>query len=116
MIVGSETVERASCLISRPLELQAFRDLSLEELAERTEAAKRKLGDRVIVLGHNYQRDEVIRHADVEGDSLKLSQIAAERSGHEFAVCWGGPLMAGRAASGRRGRQTVILRDLAASG
>ena len=41
MIVGSGTVERASCLISQPLELQAYRDLSLEELAERTAEAKR---------------------------------------------------------------------------
>ena len=114
MIIGSGTVERASCLISRPLELQAYRDLSLEELAERTAEAKRKLGDRVVVLGHNYQRDEVIRHADVEGDSLKLSQIAAERSHHEFIVFCGVHFMAETADILSKARQTVILPDLAA--
>src|SRR3989475_12590618 len=114
MIVGSETVERASCLISQPLELQAYRDLSLEELAERTAEAKRKLGDRMIVLGHNYQRDEVIRHADVEGDSLKLSQIAAERSHHEFIVFCGVHFMAETADILSKTGQTVILPDLAA--
>src|SRR5436309_3809714 len=114
MIVGSGTVERASCLISRPLELQAYRELSLEELAERTAEAKRKLGDRVVVLGHNYQRDEVIRHADVEGDSLKLSQIAAERSHHEFIVFCGVHFMAETADILSKARQTVILPDLAA--
>ena len=60
-------MERTTCLISGPAEIQSYRDLSLDELAARTEAAKRRLGDRVIVLGHNYQRDEVIRHADVAG-------------------------------------------------
>src|SRR5947208_4297082 len=114
MIVGSGTVERASCLVSRPLDLLAYRDLSLEELAERTQAAKRKLGDRVIVLGHNYQRDEVIRHADVEGDSLKLSQIAAERSHHEFIVFCGVHFMAETADILSKTGQTVILPDLAA--
>src|SRR5438132_4145872 len=114
MIVGSGTVERASCLISQPLELQAYRDRSLEELAERTTEAKRKLGDRVLVLGHNYQRDEVIRHADVEGDSLKLSQIAAERSHHEFIVFCGVHFMAETADILSKTGQTVILPDLAA--
>src|SRR5256886_11458475 len=116
MIVGSRTVEGASCLISisQPLELQAYRDLSLDELADRTEEAKRKLGDRVIVLGHNYQRDEVIRHADVEGDSLKLSQIAAERSHHEFIVFCGVHFMAETADILSKARKTVILPDLAA--
>src|SRR5437879_10212342 len=114
MIVGRGTVERASCLISQPLELQAYRDRSLEELAERTTEAKRKLGNRVLVLGHNYQRDEVIRHADVEGDSLKLSQIAAERSHHEFIVFCGVHFMAETADILSKTRQTVILPDLAA--
>src|SRR5207247_3081550 len=87
---------------------------SREELAERTAEAKRKLGDRVVVLGHNYQRDEVIRHADVEGDSLKLSQIAAERSHHEFIVFCGVHFMAETADILSKARQTVILPDLAA--
>ena len=71
IIAIRRAVTNATCLLSQPLEIQAYRDLSLDELAERTDEAKHKLGDRVIVLGHNYQRDEVIRHADVEGDSKK---------------------------------------------
>ena len=105
---------KATCLISPPTEIQAYRDLPLDELAERTTAAKRRLGDRVIVLGHNYQRDEVIRHADVEGDSLKLSQIAAERSGHEYILFCGVHFMAETADILSKTGQTVILPDLAA--
>lgn len=104
----------ATCLISRPLEIQAYRDRPLEELVERTAAAKRRLGDRVLVLGHNYQRDEVIRHADIEGDSLKLSQIAAERSSHEFILFCGVHFMAETADILSQSGQTVILPDLAA--
>ena len=88
--------DQTTCLISRPMEVQAYRNLPLDELTERTAAVKRRLGNRVIVLGHNYQRDEVIRHADVEGDSLKLSQIAADRSSHEFIVFCGVHFMADR--------------------
>ncbi len=111
---GGRIVERTTCLISGPAEIQAYRDLSLDELAERTASAKRRLGDRVIVLGHNYQRDEVIRHADVEGDSLKLSQIAAEQSSHEFIVFCGVHFMAETADILSKTGQTVILPDLAA--
>jgi quinolinate synthase len=107
-------VAQPTCLISQPAEIQAYRDLPLDELAERTAAAKRRLGDRVIMLGHNYQRDEVIRHADVEGDSLKLSQIAAERSGHEYIVFCGVHFMAETADILSKTGQTVILPDLAA--
>ena len=99
---------------AQPAELQAYRELSLEDLAERTADAKQALGDRVIVLGHNYQRDEVIRHADEEGDSLKLSQIAADRSSHENIVFCGVHFMAETADILSKTRQTVILPDLAA--
>src|SRR3989454_9341095 len=114
LIAIRRAVTNATCLFSQPLEIQAYRDLSLDELAERTEEAKHKLGDRVIMLGHNYQRDEVIRHADVEGDSLKLSQIAAERSHHEFIVFCGVHFMAETADILSKTGQTVILPDLAA--
>lgn len=52
---------------------------SPDELAGRITARRRELGDRLLILGHHYQVDEVIRHADLTGDSLKLSQAAAER-------------------------------------
>ena len=104
----------ALSIVSQPTEIEAYRGLSPGELADRTEAAKHVLGDRVLVLGHNYQRDEVIRHADIEGDSLKLSQIAAELSLHEYIVFCGVHFMAETADILSRTGQTVILPDLAA--
>ncbi|MDX2114052.1 MAG: quinolinate synthase NadA [Planctomycetota bacterium] len=53
--------------------------MSSQELADAITARRRELGDRLLILGHHYQTDEVIRHADFTGDSLKLSQLAASR-------------------------------------
>ena len=55
-------------------------------LVERATTAKNSLGDRVFVLGHHYQRDEVIAFADVTGDSFKLARDAAARPGAEYIV------------------------------
>lgn len=57
--------------------IQQFTDLSDEECDARIRAAKAALGDRLAILGHHYQREEVFRHADYTGDSLKLSRQAA---------------------------------------
>ncbi len=84
------------------------------ELFERTRAARQALGDRVLILGHNYQRDEVIVHADLRGDSLLLSKLAAERSQHPYVVFCGVHFMAETADILSRSNQTVILPDLAA--
>jgi len=58
--------------------IQDYALLSDEECDERIIAAKAKLGKRCVVLGHHYQRDEVFKHADFSGDSLKLSRDAAQ--------------------------------------
>ena len=50
------------------------------ETAARIESRRRELGDRLLVLGHHYQQDDVIRHADLTGDSLRLSRMAAEEA------------------------------------
>src|SRR5262245_62555353 len=63
-------------------------------LVERARAAKEALGDRVFVLGHHYQRDEVIQFADVTGDSFKLARDAAARPESEFIVFCGVHFMA----------------------
>src|SRR5881409_199725 len=55
-------------------------------LVERARAAKAALGEKVFVLGHHYQRDEVIQFADVTGDSFKLARDAAARPEAEFIV------------------------------
>ena len=83
-------------------------------LVERARAAKAKLGDRVFVLGHHYQRDEVIQFADVTGDSFKLAQEAAARPEAEYVVFCGVHFMAESADILTSERQRVVLPDLAA--
>ena len=83
-------------------------------LVERARAAKAALGDRVFVLGHHYQRDEVIAFADVTGDSFKLAKEAAARPDAEWVVFCGVHFMAESADILTADTQTVVLPDLAA--
>ena len=83
-------------------------------LVERARIAKERLGERVFVLGHHYQRDEVIQFADVTGDSFKLAKEAAARPDAEFIVFCGVHFMAESADILTTDDQTVILPDLAA--
>ncbi len=83
-------------------------------LVARVQAAKAALGDRVFVLGHHYQRDEVIAFADVTGDSFRLAQQAAARPEAEFLVFCGVHFMAESADILTGPRQAVLLPDLAA--
>ncbi len=84
------------------------------DLVARARAAKQALGDRVFVLGHHYQRDEVIEFADVTGDSFKLARDAAARPEAEFIVFCGVHFMAESADILTGPDQAVILPDLAA--
>src|SRR5882762_9922885 len=101
-------------LSTLPKPITDYQQLSGEELFCRTVEAKRVLGDRVMILGHNYQRDEVIEHADFRGDSLLLSKLAAERSERPYIVLCGVHFMAETADILSRSKQTVILPDMAA--
>ncbi len=83
-------------------------------LVERAAAAKAALGDRVFVLGHHYQRDEVIAFADVTGDSFKLAQQAAAHPEAEYIVFCGVHFMAESADILTSSSQQVILPDMAA--
>lgn len=83
-------------------------------LVARALAAKEALGERVFVLGHHYQRDEVIQFADVTGDSFKLAREAAARPDAEFIVFCGVHFMAESADILTSDSQKVILPDLAA--
>ncbi len=83
-------------------------------LVARAQAAKAALGDRVFVLGHHYQRDEVIQFADVTGDSFKLARDAAARPDAEFIVFCGVHFMAESADVLTGDDQKVVLPDLAA--
>ena len=84
------------------------------DLVERARAAKEKLGDKVFVLGHHYQRDEVIQFADVTGDSFKLARDAAARPEAEYIVFCGVHFMAESADILTSDDQKVVLPDLAA--
>ena len=84
------------------------------DLVERARAAKAQLGDQVFVLGHHYQRDEVIEFADVTGDSFKLAQQAAARPEAPYIVFCGVHFMAESADILTSDDQQVVLPDLAA--
>jgi quinolinate synthase len=84
------------------------------DLVERARKAKEALGDRLFVLGHHYQRDEVIQFADVTGDSFKLARQAAARPEAEFIVFCGVHFMAESADILTGPAQKVILPDLGA--
>ncbi len=93
---------------------EPYLSLSEELLTRRIRDAKEALGGRVVVLGHHYQRDDVIEHADITGDSYKLARLGAERTDAQFIVFCGVHFMAESADILRRPHQTVILPDLAA--
>jgi quinolinate synthase len=84
------------------------------QLIERATVARAALGDRALVLGHHYQRDEVIAFADITGDSFKLAQAAAQQSDAEFIFFCGVHFMAESADILTSAKQRVILPDLAA--
>src|ERR687898_3353932 len=88
--------------------------LSDDEMDARIAAARKTLGERVVVLGHHYQRDEVIKFADFIGDSLKLSHAAASRGAADYIVFCGVHFMAESADILRAPHQKVVLPDLAA--
>jgi quinolinate synthase len=84
------------------------------ELVSRATIARAALGDRALVLGHHYQRDEVIAFADITGDSFKLAQAAAAQSTAEYIIFCGVHFMAESADILTSANQKVILPDLAA--
>lgn len=92
----------------------AYREADEAELDERIRAAKQTLGDRVVVLGHFYQREEVVRHADYVGDSFQLATAAKGRPDAEAIVFCGVHFMAETADLLSGPDQAVILPNLAA--
>ncbi len=111
LLLGRESDPRSERGVECPGELPAPSD---PDLVERARAAKARLGDRVFVLGHHYQRDEVIEFADVTGDSFKLARDAAARPQAEYIVFCGVHFMAESADILTGDDQQVILPDLAA--
>ena len=110
-VLGRESDPRSERGVECPGELPPASDPALVERARRAKAA---LGSRLFVLGHHYQRDEVIQFADVTGDSFKLAREAAARPDAEFIVFCGVHFMAESADILTSPEQKVILPDLAA--
>ncbi len=89
-----------------------YLDTNPDELAERIASAKEALGERLLILGHHYQRDEVMRWADARGDSFRLARLAAQNSLAEYIVFCGVHFMAESADILTGEHQQVILPDL----
>ena len=106
-------VEKASLHERQPLP-DAYLNLQDEEMALRIGAARAALGDRLVILGHHYQRDEVIRFADYTGDSFKLAGAIANHPAADYIVFCGVHFMAESADILALPHQRVILPDLAA--
>ncbi|EXU68964.1 MULTISPECIES: quinolinate synthase NadA [Streptomyces] len=111
LLLGREADPRSERGVECPGDLPAPSD---PDLVARARAAKEKLGDKVFVLGHHYQRDEVIEFADVTGDSFKLARDAAARPDAEYIVFCGVHFMAESADILTTDAQQVVLPDLAA--
>ncbi|MEV4461038.1 quinolinate synthase NadA [Microbispora sp. NPDC049633] len=110
-ILGQGTDPHSERGVDCPGELPPASDPTL---VERARVAKERLGDRLFVLGHHYQRDEVIQFADVTGDSFKLAREAAARPEAEYIVFCGVHFMAESADILTSDTQKVVLPDLAA--
>ncbi|MEU5637383.1 quinolinate synthase NadA [Streptomyces rishiriensis] len=111
LLLGREADPKSERGVECPGDLPSPSD---PDLVERARAAKARLGDKVFVLGHHYQRDEVIQFADVTGDSFKLARDAAARPEAEYIVFCGVHFMAESADILTSGDQKVVLPDLAA--
>ena len=92
---------------------ESYLQASPEELHERAKRAKELLGERLYILGHHYQKDEVIAYADATGDSLQLSQIAAKQTAETIIFC-GVHFMAETADILTTAEQAIILPDMRA--
>src|ERR1700680_3966848 len=92
----------------------SYAEMSGEELDLRIAVAREKLSERLVILGHHYQRDEIIKYADFRGDSFKLAQLAAARPQADYIVFCGVHFMAESADILSAPHQRVILPNPAA--
>ncbi len=108
---GRARHEQAKRVDSIPV---SYAEMSGEELDRRIGAARAALGERLVILGHHYQRDEIIKYADYRGDSFKLAQLAAARPQADYIVFCGVHFMAESADILSGPHQQVILPNPAA--
>jgi quinolinate synthase len=93
---------------------EQYKQMSTEELENRIEEVKARLGDRLFIPGHHYQKDEVIKYADAKGDSLVLAQLSAQNKSAEFIAFCGVHFMAETADILTTEGQKVFLPDMRA--
>jgi quinolinate synthase len=110
----TQTTSVSSFTDRAALSFEPFRELSDTELAERISSVKRRMGESLLILGHHYQQDEVIRFADLRGDSFKLSQLAAQSLTCRHIAFCGVHFMAETADILSRDEVDVYLPDLSA--
>ncbi|CEE02881.1 Quinolinate synthase A [Caldibacillus thermoamylovorans] len=91
-----------------------YKTMAVEEMEVRVREIKEKMGDRLFIPGHHYQKDEVIQFADAVGDSLQLAQVSAKNTAAEFVVFCGVHFMAETADILTSDKQKVILPDMRA--
>lgn len=111
-VLEAHTPAKPTTADEKPILEQYFK-MSDAELDARITAAKQQLGSRVVILGHHYQRDDVVKHADLTGDSYQLSVMASQTEA-EFIVFCGVHFMAESADVLGKPSQRVILPDLGA--
>jgi quinolinate synthase len=108
---GLKASKNLATAIASSCRLDNYLVLPDTSMDQRITAARRELGEDCVILGHHYQRDEVIRFADYTGDSYKLSQMAAQARGRYIVFC-GVHFMAESADVLSRPEQSVVLPDL----
>lgn len=91
-----------------------YKTMAVEEMEVRVREIKERMGDRLFIPGHHYQKDEVIQFADAVGDSLQLAQVSAKNTAAEFVVFCGVHFMAETADILTGDKQKVILPDMRA--
>ena len=104
-------------MLWQPALPEKYQQMTGEEIAAAIDERRRQLGDDLLILGHHYQQDEVIEHADLRGDSLKLAQMAADEAakrGTKYIVFCGVHFMAETAEIVTDDSVQVILPDLSA--
>src|SRR5438128_5009030 len=102
-----------SAVLEQVRQIEDYLVMPQAEIDARIEEARRELGPRVVILGHHYQRDDVIKHADLTGDSYQLSVMASQTDA-EYIVFCGVHFMAESADILGKESQRVILPDLGA--
>ena len=94
--------------------LEELRRLSKDELIQKIREHKKRLGDELIILGHHYQRDEIIELSDLRGDSFKLAKLASEQKQAKYIVFCGVHFMAESAEILAQPEQAVFIPDIQA--